>query len=205
MNDSEKFKSLIKKALTMISENYFKQPTVDAEKYKFGERVFCYEFYHQLRCLQDEFGRLEISGEAVKSCFQSTDLESNQTPDILIHNFGKHDNNEVIIEVKTNENSFNNGIKKDFITLDKFTQTNSEFNYKIGISLILNCDFKSILLNNKKLANDLKEIRKDNLRLEVWNIITPAYNEKKFLKEESIITYDFHKLNNVLNPIINSN
>lgn len=198
MDNMDRFKSLIKEALTKISIKYFQQPTIEKDRFKYGERVFCYELYHQLRCLQEKFYGLEISGEAVKSKFQSTDLTNNKIPDILIHNFGHHDNNEVIIEVKTDIDSFTNGIDKDFEILNTFTHEQSVFKYKLGISLVVNYDFEKFINENNTKAKELKSHIENNLRIELWNIKTPEFDSRNCLKKESIKVYKTHELHEIL-------
>ena len=186
------FQEIIKECILKISKIYFEQNTIINEKTKYGERVFCYEFYHQLRLHQEDFKDLTISGEAVKSNFQFNNLGNNKTPDILIHNFGTINNNEVVIEVKTSKNkdSVLQGLKKDFLTLDLFTESiHTKIDYKIGIYLLINFDFFALLNENIKIKNYIANIIKSNSRIEVWNIPNPTFNDANLLNDSSIKRY----------------
>jgi hypothetical protein len=124
---TDNFHDAIKDSLLQVDKKYLEQNTVILTKTKYNERVFCYEFYHQLRLKSDTFKNLTISGEAVKSEFQFKNLGGNKAPDILVHNFGKTDDNEVVIEVKTTKDkqSVLQGLKKDFLVLDLFTDNST--------------------------------------------------------------------------------
>jgi len=202
----EKFKSIIENAIYEIPENYFRQPTVKPDFVKYGERVFCYEFYHQIRNFQKEFSNLEISAEAVKSKVQYETIADKAIPDLLIHNFGIYGNNEVVIEVKTSSQSFYSGVLKDFQMLDFFTDSLHkipECNFKLGILLVVNENFQNFVNNykNEHTNNEIKELLKSNSRIEVWNIISPSFINGK-LKNNSVTKYSnidlriMYKLNN---------
>ena len=153
---THRFHEIIKDSLFKVKRKYLRQITVHTSRNKYNERVFCYEFYHQLRLNESRFEGLTISGEAVKSEFQFKDLGTNRTPDLLIHNFGTIDNNEVIVEVKTTDNraSVLLGLDKDFITLDLFTDNATvNIDYKQGIYLLFNFDFWEIVKENDKILN----------------------------------------------------
>jgi len=196
------FQENIKECILKISRIYFEQNTIIDKKTKYGERVFCYEFYHQLRLYQKEFKDLAISGEAVKSNFQFNNLGNNKTPDILIHNFGTIENNEVVIEVKISKNkdSVLQGLKKDFLTLDLFTEnSHTKIDYKIGILLLINFDFLELLSENEKIKNYVATIIKDNSRIEVWNIPNPTFNDANLLDTSSIKIYTNEELKKIFN------
>jgi len=188
-----KFKNLIKESILSIQEKYFIQDTVNKERKKYNERVFCYELYHQIRLRQSRFEGLTISGEAVKSEFQFSKLGSkNKTPDLLIHNFGTTVNNEVVFEIKTsiNRNSVINGLKKDFITLDLFTDnTTTNIDYKLGIYLLINSDYFDVVKSNEKIYRSIKKIIKKNTRIEVWNIASPKFKDG-LLDSSTLTIYD---------------
>ena len=194
------FKQIIKGCILKIDKIYFSQDTITDQKTKYGERVFCYEFYHQLRLHQEDFKDLTISGEAVKSNFQFNHLGNNKTPDILIHNFGTIKNNEVVIEVKTSKNkdSVLQGLKKDFLTLDLFTENaHTKIYYKIGIFLLMNFDLLELLNQNEKIKNDVASIIKKNSRIEVWNIPNPIFNDANLLDDSSIKIYTNTELKDI--------
>jgi hypothetical protein len=183
---TNKFHDTIKKSLLQVEEKYLEQNTVNLSRKKYNERVFCYELYHQLRLNGEAFKNLTISGEAVKSEFQFKNLGKNKTPDILIHNFGTNKTNEVVIEVKTttNKQSVLQGLKKDFITLDLFTDnTTVKIDYKLGILILFHFDFFELIKENDKIFNSVKKVLGRNKRIVIWNIPTPKFDGGKLTEE----------------------
>lgn len=190
------FHDTIKDCLLNVEKKYIEQPTVGISRAKYNERVFCYEPYHQLRLKKDIFENLTISGEAVKSEFQFRNLGKNKTPDLLIHNFGTIKDNEVVIEVKTSKNkqSVLQGLKKDILVLDLFTDnTTVKIDYKLGIYILFNFDFFELLEENKKIANYVKKILCKNKRIVVWNIPNPKFTDEK-LMIDSVTVYSNDEL-----------
>jgi hypothetical protein len=185
------FHDTIKGCLLNIEKKYIEQPTIDISRAKYNERVFCYELYHQLRLQKDTFKNLTISGEAVKSEFQIRNLGKNKTPDLLIHNFGTINDNEVVIEVKTSKNKHSvlQGLKKDFLTLDLFTDnTTVKIDFKLGIFILFHFDFFDLLNENEKISCFVKKILSRNKRIVVWNIKNPKFSEEK-LMNDSVTVY----------------
>lgn len=191
------FHDIIKECFLQVERKYLEQNTVILSRNKYNERVFCYEFYHQLRLNSEKFRNLIITGEAVKSEFQFKNLGSNKTPDILIHNFGTIDNNEVVIEVKTSKNkaSILKGLKKDFTTLDLFTDNSTvKIDYKLGIYILFNFDFFSLLNESDRVLGHVKKIVKRNKRIVLWNIPTPQFDSNNKLNYDSLIIYSNDEL-----------
>ncbi len=190
------FQKVIKKSLCNVEKKYLEQITVTSRT-KYNERVFCYELYHQLRCKSEEFKNLTISGEAVKSEFQFRNLGNNKTPDILIHNFGTIENNEVVIEVKTSKNkqSVLQGLKKDILVLDLFTDnTTVKIDYKLGLYIVFHFDFFDLLNENEKIKNYVKRILSRNKSIVLWNIPEPKYCKDNKLDVESVKVYSNQRL-----------
>ncbi len=205
---NSQFKEAIKDSILNVERGFFQQITTYTSRNKYNERVFCYELYHQLRLNQDRFKGLTISGEAVKSQFQFKNLKGNRTPDLLIHNFGSNDNNEVVVEVKTTDNlsSVVQGFDNDFCKLDIFTDSATYgINYKLGIYLLINHDFKNLILLNEKITRKINKIINNNKRLEVWNVPNLEFTEDNTIKESCLIIYTNNDLKVLLNSIVERN
>ncbi|SNR73689.1 hypothetical protein [Flavobacterium sp. ov086] len=188
---NNEFHDVIKDSLCNVEKKYIEQITVTSRT-KYNERVFCYELYHQLRRKSEEFKNLTISGEAVKSEFQFKNLGKNKTPDILIHNFGTIENNEVVIEVKTSKNkqSVLQGLKKDILVLDLFTDnTTLKIDYKLGLYIVFHFDFFELLNENEKIKKSVKRILCKNKRIVLWNIPEPKYCKDNKLDVASLKIY----------------
>lgn len=92
----------------MVGEAYIQIPRMDqridqTEHYR--ERAYCYELYHQMRCLWPAHGHSDalINGELDKAghqLFQEARIKGAK-PDFLVHKPRRMDLNHTIIEVKT--------------------------------------------------------------------------------------------------------
>src|SRR5262245_38397876 len=92
--------SLIHAAASNVSREYFQVPVADAEAV-YRERVYCYELYHQLRCLWDRFP-FSLGGEVDKSGNPhfAEGPYAQAEPDFLVHTPGAMGDNLAVIEVK---------------------------------------------------------------------------------------------------------
>lgn len=117
----EELTSIIETATKNIKEHYFLLPRYQGSDV-LRERHYCYELYHQMRCLWPNDCNLILSGEIDKSShhFIGNLIGSYPIPDFLIHTPSEM-NNEAIIEVKT-DNFQANGIEKDIKTLSIFIE-----------------------------------------------------------------------------------
>lgn len=87
----------------------------------YRERVYCYELYHQMRCLWPNNTDFYLNGELDKAahpilCKLGADYAK---PDLLIHRPGSMSGNHAVIEVKSSKAPVN-GIRKDIETLAVF-------------------------------------------------------------------------------------
>jgi hypothetical protein len=187
------FRDVIKQSLLSISRPYFEQDTVNPSRKKYGERVFCYEFYHQLRLRSGELEGLTISGDTVKSSFQFPQLSQNRSPDILIHNFGNITDNQVVIEVKTakDRGTVYKGIDKDLETLNLFTR--EDIDYQLGIYLLVNHDFWELCTRSQVFKAAVLKHVVDNPRIEIWNIAKPELEDGR-LKSSCLKCYTSSKI-----------
>ncbi|MCL2804569.1 MAG: hypothetical protein FWD26_01340 [Treponema sp.] len=146
---------LVLDALQIVGYPYYKVPTTDdRNKLQNRERVFCYEFYHRMRQIQDNHCKeLTLNGELDK---RGRINYNNEIPDFLFHIPGTDSNNEAIIEVK---NSLQ--IITDLQKIDRFI---NEHNYKFGILIIYNNTFSKVQKEVKNSREKLTNIKnKENI------------------------------------------
>lgn len=115
-----------------IAQEYFMLPIASGDPL-YRERVYCYELYHQLRCI----GKLlpySLAGEVDKSGqpnFRNSNLATAK-PDFLVHIPGRMDHNLACVEVKSRANG-TVGFVDDLVKLTSFCRTAE---YRRGIFLI---------------------------------------------------------------------
>lgn len=156
---------ILQEATQNIQSHYFLLPRFEGDDI-LRERHYCYELYHQMRCLWPRDSEFILSGEIDKQShnFIHDLIGSFPIPDFLIHTPGTM-NNEAIIEVKTS-NLQPVGIEKDIKNLSKFIE---KANYKKAILLIFGESFndKKLLLI-KKIYQSLNNERINIQPIEVW-------------------------------------
>ncbi len=95
-----RFEGLLSSATARIADDYFQLPVADADAV-YRERVYCYELYHQLRCLWGDFP-FRIGGEVDKRGhphFENGPYALAK-PDLLVHVPKYMGRNLAIVEVK---------------------------------------------------------------------------------------------------------
>jgi len=160
--DIDEIIDFISKAYSNVGEDYL-HPKSASGNINAQERIFSYEFYHQMRKLQEtnyykflKESTLIIEGERIKR-----DIE--KQPDFIIHKPGTNESNYLVIEIKKIKSSFYS-IAHDLTKLNEYI---NEKKYKYGISLI----FGEISNENGNIWNSIKnEIKEedsndDNLKL----------------------------------------
>ncbi len=128
---------------------------LDKFLWRYGERVFCYELYHQTRTLMDDYFRKNPSPEGAPNICLQAELEKRQVepvvklfrgiqplkkeyiPDFLLHSpypadFGYQ---ELIIEVKANPGLTFSDIQEDLAKIQEFI---TKYQYQQGIFLTVN-------------------------------------------------------------------
>ncbi len=95
---------------------YFKLPVVGQEGPAYRERVYCYELYHQWRCLWPEKSDFALCGEVDKSGHPV--VRNRPKPDFLVHWPGQTEN-LLVVEVKP-ANASRRKMLKDLRTLTYF-------------------------------------------------------------------------------------
>jgi hypothetical protein len=158
---------------------------------RFGERVFCYELYHQLQCqlqpinnrddgpiLQGELKKDEI-GAIVSLMSQGIEpLSKEFIPDFLYHSPANFNHQQVIIEVKTNPKVPFEDLYNDLRKLMEFT---IRYSYKLGILLVVNNSgdrIKSLLRRSNKRLCTIQSPEK------IWLIV--KHNRESPLWESSL-------------------
>ncbi len=117
------FTELLKIATMQIHQLYF-QVQLDGGDPIYRERVYCYELYHQLRCIWPPGTPFYLNGELDKAAHpilrrMGADYAK---PDLLVHQPGCMTGNNTVIEVKSS-NAQKDGIEKDLKTLSLFRTT----------------------------------------------------------------------------------
>ena len=135
--DFNYFMRCLIKAGTKIDSHYFKLPVAGAEKPIFRERVYCYELYHQLRCILGDDFPYKLDGEVDKATHPI--LKGAKKPDFIVHVPGTMDRNLAVIEVKSVDAN-SNEIKNDLEKLKGFLDTA----YNRAIMLIFGDDSSKI-------------------------------------------------------------
>jgi len=115
------FDQLVAAATKAIGRKYFAVPVVGGLQV-FRERVYCYELYHQMRCIWPNDSHLVLHGELAKNGHpQMVELVGGITiPDFLVHDAGSMDNNYAVIEVKCATSLTPNEIRKDLRKLHAY-------------------------------------------------------------------------------------
>ncbi len=134
---------LVYKAMSRVDQKYSSFVTADIlneERRIARERVYAYELYHQMRCLQDQgnFAFFDINAEVDKA--GHTIIEENFKPDIIIHKQGDMDHNLCVMEVKVNFDR--EGIRKDFETILTMME---KYRYSYGIFIIINMSIGELI------------------------------------------------------------
>lgn len=168
--DINDYLPFITDALNHVEQPYFLLPTTYTPIMR--ERVFCYEFYHQMRTLQNTPGyprlsNLYIHAEIDKSGHKDFDKAHQANPDFIFHVPGEFKRNTIVVEVKNRLEK--KGISKDLNTLLTFVST---YQYKIGILIVFN---KSITQVSTYLRKNFSHIKDEPHHRYIWIIaVQPA-------------------------------
>lgn len=96
----------IEEALNNVGYGYYKVITSYSNEGIVRERVFCYEFYHQLRKIMGDNPFLSLCAEIDKRGHKHFQPEDRKNPDFILHNAGTFQNNELDLHAN---NGTNNG------------------------------------------------------------------------------------------------
>jgi len=166
MSEFNTFYEMISRTLSLIDDSYYRttyenlhdirmalghRGRFEENKFiRYGERIFCYEFYAILRGLiwkekqvNSKFLEgIQLQGEVRK--FQVLDLiqhfglnplDGEYVPDFIVHSPGSADRQFCVIEVKADPDVSHDDIFHD---LDKLDQFITRFNYEHGMFLAVN-------------------------------------------------------------------
>ncbi|HHF0539686.1 TPA: hypothetical protein ACPHTZ_003722 [Vibrio alginolyticus] len=115
----DKFSDILRLATSKVESEYFKLIQYDADDV-YRERVYCYELYHQMRCIWD-YEDFILNGEVDKAghpALKDTKV-ANAKPDFLVHYPGDMRKNDIVIEVKSS-NADIGPIETDLTNLAEF-------------------------------------------------------------------------------------
>ncbi len=174
-------------AIENIEREYFKLNLASEDgkdHFKYRERVYCYELYHQIRKSLGADYPYVISGEVDKR--DHPIITSNKNPDFVIHNPGNMKENFVIMEVKNLTNFNNTKGKKDIKTFMTFFE---ECNYQYAIYLIYGEkeNKNKFQENRKKLKRKIKEeLSKNEIKNKIVFVLW--HNKVKNRPENDIIS-----------------
>ena len=121
-DDFQQFLAVLKDAGTRMTDpHYFKTHYAGSDDLKYRERLYCYELYHQLRCLLGDDCGYRLDGEMDKAA--DPDFKNfEKVPDFIAHFPGTHVANMAVIEVKK-VTVATGGIKSDVQKLVNFVTT----------------------------------------------------------------------------------
>ncbi len=154
---------ILREATRKVPEGYF-HLSIDGGDPIYRERVYCYELYHQLRCLWPSDTEFYLNGEIDKAAHPILrELGADRIkPDFLVHKPGYMSGNHAIIEVKK-EDVDRGGLKKDLNTLSLFLK---KVGYERAIYLIYGYNI------NKESVLDLITCLYDEIAseevIEIW-------------------------------------
>jgi hypothetical protein len=110
----EGFTEILRNASAAIPVAYFLLP-LDGAAPVYRERVYCYELYHQMRCMWPDETPYRLNGELDKRNHPYFEAEEQPKPDLLVHQPGVGDN-FAAIEVKA-AGAANRETRKDLSSL----------------------------------------------------------------------------------------
>ena len=158
----EELTDILKKATEAIKGEYFLL-SLDGGDPVYRERLYCYELYHQMRCLWPHTD-FYLNGEVDKAAHPILKQwgADRKKPDFLVHTPGSMAGNNTIIEVKHIESS-GDKILKDLETLTLFV---TKVGYKRAILLFFGYD--TIDEIRAKVLNQIKNVPEGVAQFELW-------------------------------------
>lgn len=163
----QEFSNLIERATQRLPSQYFKV-WIDGGNPIYRERVYCYELYHQLRCLwpieTDYYlnGELDKAAHPILSSLGAAGIK----PDLLVHKPGCMTGNHAVIEVKTSR-AMHREIKKDLKNLALFKNI---VGYERAIFLVFGHEAKDKLDQIRNIAKEIDDLPK----IELWSHSSPG-------------------------------
>lgn len=213
MEELTQFENLLIEALANVHQSYYSTTYHNIQSFRaalqhrvgrfdgdnferYGERVFCYEFYHQLRILIDS--EREKNPEFLKDTLLQGEVEKMQimelvdslglenmdgeySPDFLMHSPGNAKSHPFVIEVKCESDISSNKVLND---INKLIQFITKFKYERGVFISVNCSPKRIqkIIEELKLDAEILEQDKGDRKL-----LVEILPEEKDIRRISII------------------
>lgn len=173
----QQFTDLLREATSRIELQYF-QVELDGGDPIYRERVYCYELYHQLRCLWPSDCEYSLNGELDKAAHPILRAlgADYAKPDLLVHSPGHMSGNNTIIEVKSSR-ATSAGIKKDLQTLALFRE---KVGYQRAIYLLFGFDAETAAQRVQRAAKQLGPLPP----IELWLHSAPEQAATLFLSIE---------------------
>jgi hypothetical protein len=214
----KQLEEILRTGLSSVGENYYKTVYKNIEEiqavlggrmefedgvgYRFGERIFCYEFYHQLRLIiekkekefPDIFGEAILQGEVKKIAllelsrkFDIGELGGDYAPDLLIHTPGCAETHTAVIEIKASPHLTP---KEIFIDLSKIDEFIKEYKYEFGFFIAVNINPEELQRKLLKRINDISTLSK----LLFINIICKEHKDAKplIINLRTFVFMNFH-------------
>lgn len=158
---------IFEEATRCILPSYF-HVQIDGGDPIYRERVYCYELYHQLRCLWPSNTDYFLNGELDKSAHPilrklGADYAK---PDLLVHKPGHMEGNHAIVEVKSSRAQAA-GISKDLKTLALFQ---SSVGYQRAIYLLFGFDVENTAERVQQTAQNIQGLPP----IELWLHAAPG-------------------------------
>lgn len=153
--------ALLQNATKNLPESYFNL-MITGDKTIYRERVYCYELYHQLRCIWPATTEYYLNGELDKAAHPILSKlgAAGVKPDLLIHKPGYMNGNHAVMEIKSSQ-AQRKGIIKDLKNLALFK---NKVKYERAIYLIFGSSPKQQQLTIQSLAQGSD----DYYGIEIW-------------------------------------
>ena len=148
--DLAEFLDTLRRATKAVAPDYFALPAPDRRLVS-RERVYCYELYHQIRCLLPDDYRYTLNAEIDKAghpWLAEGDLR--RKPDLVVHTPGGHPN-LLVIEVKSGS-AGPDDLKEAAESLRYFTDR--PFCYEYGALLVFGGDRRRLLKSMQRINVD---------------------------------------------------
>lgn len=166
----ENYLAIITEALSRVGRGYYRVRTTYDEAGVIRERVFCYEFYHQMRSIMGGAQPLILHAEIDKSGHRDFEAEDQRNPDFVFHVPGEHTRNTLVVEVKGTLDSVA-GVLKDFETLEKFI---TSYGYRAGVFILYNYSL-DVLLRRRTFRKAISLMQENPAANSIYIVATPEH------------------------------
>lgn len=122
-------------------------------KHRVSERAIVFRlgiYIQELMNIDDKLNGYHLDNEYNRNMDEPKRILNHQcgvVPDLIIHKRGSNQYNIAVVECKT---YWNNNNEKDIEKINYFINSNNEYNYSIGISIIFMENQIEYIINNKR-------------------------------------------------------